>query len=113
MPERIQLSRAKGWRMPVNTVKVDRATRWGNPYNATSLFQPFMMRGLPAPCIPWRTPPSLDRCLDLFLAHLRAMMMVNPDFLEPLRGKNLGCWCKVGEPCHGDILLRLANEMPA
>jgi len=40
-------------------------------------------------------------------------MMVNPDFLEPLRGKNLGCWCKVGEPCHGDILLRLANEMPA
>ena len=32
MPERIQLKRSKGWRMPPNTVKVDRTTRWGNPY---------------------------------------------------------------------------------
>ena len=30
-PNRVQLSRAKGWRMPPNTVKVDRTTRWGNP----------------------------------------------------------------------------------
>ena len=27
MPERIQLRRAKGWRMPPNTVKVDRTGR--------------------------------------------------------------------------------------
>jgi hypothetical protein len=32
MPERIQLKRAKGWRMPENTVKVDRTTKWGNPF---------------------------------------------------------------------------------
>ena len=32
MPERIQLRRTKGWRMPPNTVKVDRTTRWGNPF---------------------------------------------------------------------------------
>ena len=31
-PKRIQLSRAKGWRMPANTVKVDRSTKWGNPF---------------------------------------------------------------------------------
>ena len=31
-PKRIQLSRAKGWRMPENTVKIDRATKWGNPF---------------------------------------------------------------------------------
>jgi hypothetical protein len=31
MPERIQLQRRAGWRMPANTVKVDRSTRWGNP----------------------------------------------------------------------------------
>ena len=30
-PKRIQLSRAKGWRMPPNTVKVDRSTRWNWP----------------------------------------------------------------------------------
>jgi hypothetical protein len=32
MPERIQLSRAKGWRMPENTVKVSRPGKWGNPF---------------------------------------------------------------------------------
>ena len=28
--------------------------------------------------------------------------------LPELRGKVLGCWC-APEPCHGDVLLRLAN----
>lgn len=31
-PQRIQLKRTKGWRMPPGTVKVDRSTRWGNPF---------------------------------------------------------------------------------
>ena len=29
--------------------------------------------------------------------------------LTKLRGKNLACWCSKGEPCHGDVLLALAN----
>lgn len=33
MPERIQLSRAKGWRLPPNTVRVTRPGPWGNPFN--------------------------------------------------------------------------------
>jgi hypothetical protein len=28
---------------------------------------------------------------------------------ETLRGKNLACFCKIGEPCHADVLLELAN----
>lgn len=32
MPERIQLKRVKGWRLPEGAVKVDRATKWGNPF---------------------------------------------------------------------------------
>src|SRR5690606_3378888 len=32
MVERVQLRRSKGWRMPPNTVKVDRTTKWGNPF---------------------------------------------------------------------------------
>ena len=31
-PHRIQLQRTKGWRMPPNTRKVDRSTRFGNPF---------------------------------------------------------------------------------
>ena len=34
IPRRVQLRRSKGWRMPPNTVKVDRTTRYGNPYQA-------------------------------------------------------------------------------
>jgi hypothetical protein len=32
--------------------------------------------------------------------------------LPLLKGKVLGCWCKFRgtEPCHGDILIRLANK---
>lgn len=30
--------------------------------------------------------------------------------LPELRGKNLACWCKQGQPCHADVLLDLANR---
>ena len=31
--------------------------------------------------------------------------------LHELRGKDLACWCPVdGQPCHADVLLRIANE---
>ena len=32
MVERVQLKRTKGWRMPPDTVKVDRGTIYGNPF---------------------------------------------------------------------------------
>ena len=110
-PIRIQLSRAKGSRMPAGTVKVDRASRWGNPFNSTQIAIPFMWgsAGPGIPLVGLREPPSLGRCLDLYAAWLRGQMDRDPGFLAPLRGKNLACWCKPGEPCHADILLRLAN----
>jgi hypothetical protein len=32
VPERIQLRRTKGWRMPEGAIKVDRSTSFGNPF---------------------------------------------------------------------------------
>jgi hypothetical protein len=29
---------------------------------------------------------------------------------KALAGKDLMCWCKVGDPCHADLLLLWANE---
>lgn len=29
---------------------------------------------------------------------------------EELRGKDLVCWCSPNQPCHADVLLRIANE---
>lgn len=43
-------------------------------------------------------------------------LMTQPELIEAakkeLKGKTLGCWCKIkgNEPCHADILLKVANE---
>lgn len=91
MPVRIQLKRTKGWRLPPNTVKVDRSTPFGNPY---------------------RIGPKLDRkaAISAFRAYLAKRLESEPDFLEPLRGKNLACWCALDELCHAAVLLQLANR---
>ncbi len=93
MPDRIQLSRAKGWRMPPNTIKVDRTTKWGNPFSVESL---------PAHA---RTPA------DAFDPWIRsaAGATIAQQARVALRGKNLACWCKIGAACHADVLLRIAN----
>jgi len=31
------------------------------------------------------------------------------DIRKELRGKDLACWCRLDQPCHGDVLLELAN----
>jgi hypothetical protein len=100
-PRRIQLRRAKGWRMPPNTVKVDRTSTYGNPFTPTNSGTIGPIARFAAECA-----PLLD--------------------VEPLRGKNLACWCHLCDahrngrplavdcpdcaPCHADVLLELANR---
>lgn len=44
----------------------------------------------------------------------RNYIMNTPSLLKTvkkeLRGKILGCWCRPEFPCHGDILLEIANS---
>lgn len=129
MPRRIQLSRAPGWRMPADTVKVDRTTRWGNPFAATDTRRDreaylLTRQGLHwLPGCKW-TRDDVVRMHAEWLAgqiprgtdglalpvHPKVMPML-PD-LAPLRGKHLACWCALDKPCHADALLRLANAEP-
>jgi len=101
-PRRIQLRRSKGWRMPVNTVKVDRSTRYGNPFRVGD------------PGIADAT-ASIER----FRRALRSGELMHGDADSPfapenlraaLRGKNLACWCPLDAPCHADLLLQIANS---
>jgi hypothetical protein len=104
-PVRIQLSRAKGFRLQAHSrainglpaVKVDRTTNFGNP------------------C----TPPSPDS-LGRAWAVMQYRQYCPPDSAlaeqarRLLRGKNLCCWCPLpapGEPdnCHAIVLLEIAN----
>jgi hypothetical protein len=104
MPVRVQLSRAKGWRMPENTVKVARPTRWGNPVKV----------GEPHPyCLPEEIALGLDCAKPLTAAEavdIYRCFYFDPADLETLRGKNLACFCKLDAPCHADVLLELANQ---
>jgi hypothetical protein len=102
-PKRVQQKRAKGWRMPSNTVRVSRPSPFGNPYvvgkrvngrdigdraHAVSLFRKDYAHGT------WRD-----------------MGLPSPaEIRNTLRGKNLACWCPLDGPCHADVLLKIANR---
>src|SRR5215510_2957974 len=59
-PRRLQLQRSKGWRMPANTVKVDRSTLFGNPFlasdygsdRAVALFRAWITGRCTKVCVP-------------------------------------------------------------
>lgn len=132
MPERIQLSRATGWRMPPNTVKVDRTTPWGNPWAPGS---PGTVRiaklggGWDVCRLPMAV--TLEGCVDRHRRWMRgeftdpagaikwnhplydAVICDAPPDPQALRGKNLACWCALDAPCHADALLALANAPAA
>jgi hypothetical protein len=100
IPARLQLARAKGFdlkRVSAETnglavVVVTRPGRWGNPWAVGKV-----------------------RTAAEAVAKYRAALLGGElaytvdDVREMLRGKNLACWCKLGAPCHGDVLLQLAN----
>ena len=107
-PVRIQLSRRKGWRMPPNTVKVDRSTKWGNPFIVGT-------DGTRAQCIEWfRVMLAGQICISMRVPELPdaqiAYMKHARRNLRQLRGKNLACWCPLSAPCHVDVLLEIANK---
>ena len=114
MIQRIKLRRTKGWRMPPNTIVVTRPGAFGNPFT-------------PEQCreagYTGTDTEIKERCVEAFRAWLGPHWRENWDGSESekrrenilrrlpeLRGKNLACWCKQVDACHGDVLLELANK---
>lgn len=106
MPKRIQRKRIKGWRMPPNTVYIGRGSRWGNSYVVGK-------DGTPEECsrkymedlLPYshHGPRSTLTDFHISVANLEEIELV-------LAGKNVACWCGPNDLCHGDELLKLANQ---
>lgn len=105
-PIRVRLSRAAGWRMPENTVKVDRSTKWGNPFvvgdfgtalECASAYE-LLVQGM----IHVTTAPDIQ--------HQSLARAYVAEHIEDIRGKNLACWCALDKPCHAEVLLKLANK---
>lgn len=115
-PKRIQRSRAKGWRQPHAAVYVGRPSRWGNPF---IVGETYLTSEILAPSrIPtWRDPGEyygivVERCPDVETAirwYSERIEAIDPDWLGPLRDRDLVCWCPLDQPCHADVLLELAN----
>jgi hypothetical protein len=107
-PHRVQLRRAKGWRMPANTAKVDRTTLFGNPFSAKE-------HGRDRAVVlhrAWLTGKALGKGRSKELQQKRNAVL---EALPALRGKNLACWCSLPEAdepdkCHAALLLELANR---
>jgi len=71
--------------LPPDVVRIDRTSPWGNPF---------------------RIGRDLTRAevIALYRDWLARRLAVDPQFIEPLRGKRLACWC-APQPCHGEVIL--------
>lgn len=103
-PQRIQLSRAKGWRKPEGAIVVSRPSKWGNPHrvgrgsmrtraDAVECFREDLLEAI---LTPWTTPIVID-------------FRIIAESIGELRGHDLCCWCPLDQPCHADVLLELCR----
>lgn len=113
--KRIQCKSSKGWRMPENTISVSRPGKWGNPFKVGGKVGDvphwIVSKAGYWACSP-QEPITPGMARDFYRIWLYRRATESADFrkqLKTLRGHNLSCWCKEGEPCHGDILLKAVN----
>lgn len=110
-PVRIQLRRTKGWRKPAGAVIVSRPTKWGNPFDWQEAADEYG-------CTPWEARATVVMIYrdwltmqepERFAPELRPRRVAILAALATIKGKTLACWCPAGSPCHGDVLLEIAN----
>lgn len=78
--------------MPEGAIYVGRPTPWGNPYVASR------------PDAECRT-----AAVGAYRRHLAEHYNLAERARTELAGKDLACWCPLSAPCHGDVLLEIAN----
>ena len=101
--ERIQ--RRIGEKMPPHTVYIGRGSKYGNPYvigkDGTA---EECVRKYAEEMMPYRHDPPHNGMDELFKSEAFLKMAT-----QDLRGKNLACWCRLDQPCHGDWLEWILN----
>lgn len=120
-------------------VNVARPSMWGNPYHVGQIAEPAARRdeivytpvsphmtalsvkgsSTPGiPLLPFPAPLTAADVVSRYRAHLADRGLIGSVRLTiPLAGKNLACWCKIHQhgiavPCHADVLLSIANDIP-
>lgn len=106
VPHRIQLSRAKGWRKPEGAIVVARPSRWGNQFRVGdehAFIDGDQVHGIDEPL-------TRSDAVQLFRIWIDRHPIWADAARRELAGRDLACWCPLDEPCHADVLLKLANE---
>lgn len=90
--DRVQRTRAKGSKLPPNTLCVTRGTLFGNPFKKHYARE------------------TGERVVNLFeeWVHHPAQTKLRKDFIwacENMDIEHLACWCGFGEKCHADVWL--------
>lgn len=105
MPERIRMSRQRPWRAEYpDAVIVARPSKWGNP---------FKVGGVAMIESDWRgqrVTIEYDMTAALAVELYRQRFIYDArEIRAELAGRDLACWCPLGQPCHADVLLEIAN----
>jgi hypothetical protein len=97
MPTRIQIRRDRPWQTTPKAIicarRKDKAGRWRNEYTK-------------------KEHGTAEQCVRLYIAAHTDDAAFRATVKRELGGKDLACWCKPGDPCHAEVLLRWANEAP-
>jgi hypothetical protein len=120
-PQRLQLFRGAKFDLQETSrtlnglaaMRIDRKTGWENPFldhlstptASVAIFRRWLLGQMSS--------HELAACSGrgrfangAWLANRRLCLL---HAMPALKGKNLACWCKPRDPCHGDVLLSLAN----
>jgi hypothetical protein len=116
-PVRIQRKRTKGWRMPENTISVTRPGKWGNPFklgdNLKEIDKLLLLKAdlnlqeITAGIV---TRDVSIKLYNSWLSNTDEGVKVQSAAHQELKGKNLACFCSINDLCHGDILIKIANN---
>jgi predicted sulfurtransferase len=111
-PRRIQRKRAKGWRKPEGVIDVTRGSRWGNPYKVVKAKDGYAIEvdGIRTSKTFADKNEAARAAVGLFRSYAKHMIKEIPEWIEPLRGKDVMCYCSEDAKCHADVLIELANQ---
>ena len=76
--------------MPEGAIYVGRPSIWGNPYKVGDWDLGRSGRG---------------EAVVAYRYWIANKLRDRPDWLAPLIGHDLVCWCPLDQPCHADVLL--------
>ena len=114
-PIRIQRRRTKGWRMPDGAVYVGRPSGWGNPYRVVLVrrsgpFDVVGAMGFVAQTTGREQAAEIAVKRFTYAVDMGWHGLPTPaEIRAKLAGRDLACWCRLDQPCHADVLLRIAN----